>query len=153
MEKNQMPFGIKYIEDNSGFLLWQITSLWQQEQKKILQNEYNISHSQYVILASTYWLTLNDEEVTQIKLSHHTKMEPMTVSQILKGLQKIGYISRRAHSEDTRAKSVFLTAEGKELMKDAIKSIESIDAKFFSALGKGIGKFNTDMIKLIKNNS
>lgn len=153
MEKSYRPFSIEHIEDNSGFLLWQITSLWQQEQKKVLQNNFDISHSQYVILASTYWLTLNGEEVTQIKLSHHTKMEPMTVSQILKGLQKIGYINRRPHSEDTRAKAVFLTDEGKKLMEKAIKVIEDLDNKFFAILGKGVNKFNADMIRLIKNNS
>ena len=152
MKKSYIPFTIKYIEENSGFLLWQVSSIWQQEQKRALEMTFRISHSQYVILASIYWLTLNDEEVTQIGLSQHTKMEPMTVSQILKGLQKVGYISRQAHSADTRAKSVSLTAEGRELMKDAIKLIESIDAKFFSILGKGQKKFNADMVKLIKAN-
>lgn len=152
MKKSYIPFSVKYIEDNSGFLLWQLTSLWQQEQKRALEINFRISHSQYVILASTYWLTLNGEEVTQIGLSQHTKMEPMTVSQILKGLQKSGYIVRQAHSADTRAKSVSLTDEGKDLMKDAIKMIEALDVKFFSVLGKGIKKFNADMMKLIKTN-
>lgn len=152
MKKSYIPFTVEQIEDNSGFLLWQITSLWQQEQKRALEISYRISHSQYVILASTYWLTLNGDEVTQIGLSQHTKMEPMTVSQILKGLQKMDYITRQAHSADTRAKAVSLTLKGKELMKDAIKTIESIDAKFFSVLGKGVKRFNADMMKLIKAN-
>ncbi len=152
MKKSEYPFSIKYIEDNSGFLLWQVTSLWQQEQKRALEKNHGISHSQYVILASTYWLTLNDEEVTQVTLSQHTKIEPMTVSQILKGLQKRDYIFRQPHSVDTRAKAVYLTPEGKALMKEAIITIEGIDARFFGALGKGINRFNSEMIKLIKSN-
>lgn len=152
MKKSYIPFSIQYIEDDSGFLLWQVSCLWQQEQKRALEINYRISHSQYVILASIYWLTLNDAEVTQIGLSQHTKMEPMTVSQILKGLQKSGHIIRQAHSADTRAKAVFLTDEGKEMMKEAIKTIEAIDAKFFSVLGKGVKKFNDDMMKLVKSN-
>lgn len=153
MKKFEHPFSIRHIEDNSGFLLWQLTSIWQQQQKKVLEERHDISHSQYIVLASTYWLTLNQEEVTQVVLCKHTKIEPMTVSQILKGLQKNGYIERKPHSIDTRAKSVSLTPQGKALMKEAIETIENLDANFFKSLGKGINRFNSEMIRLIKMNS
>jgi len=153
MRKNDnIPFSIKQLEDNSGFLLWQISSLWQQKQKKALEANYNITHTQYVLLASIYWLTLHDEEVTQVSLSAHTKIEPMTISQVLKVLQKKEYIYRQPHSKDTRAKAVYLTPQGKKLMKDAIVTIESIDARFFEVLGKNVNKFNSTMQKLIKDN-
>lgn len=152
MKKNDNPFSIEQLEDNSGFLLWQLSSVWQQKQKKALETIHNITHTQYVLLASIYWLTTHDEEVTQISLSTHTKIEPMTVSQVLKVLQKKGYIFRQPHSKDTRAKAVYLTSEGKNLMKDAIVTIEGIDARFFESLGKNINKFNTMMQKLVKYN-
>ncbi len=153
MRKNDnIPFSIKQLEDNSGFLLWQISSLWQQKQKKALEANYDITHTQYVLLASIYWLTLHDEEVTQVSLSAHTKIEPMTISQVLKVLQKREYTYRQPHSKDTRAKAVYLTEQGKDLMKDAIVTIETIDNRFFEVLGKNVNKFNSTMQKLIKNN-
>lgn len=152
MKESQYPFNMKHLEDNPGFLLWKVTGIWQQKQKRELEEKHNISHSQYVILASIFWLRLHEEEVTQVILSHYTKIEPMTVSVILKGLQKTGYIFRQPHPIDTRAKVVYLTEEGKEFITDVITSIEAIDRNFFKALGKGISNFNSELIKLIKIN-
>jgi len=153
MKEREYPFSIKQIEDNSGFLLWQVSSIWEQKQKYALESIHKITHSQYVIMASIYWLTLSGEEVTQISLSQHTKIEPMTVSQLLKVLQKKEYIHRKPHSKDTRAKTVYLTDNGKVLMEKAIVTIEAIDADFFKVLGRKIGKFNQEMLKLIYQNS
>lgn len=152
MKKNDNPFSIEQLDDNTGFLLWQISSIWQLKQKKALEANYDITHTQYVLLASIYWLTLHNEEVTQISLSLHTKIEPMTISQVLKALQKKGYIFRQPHSKDTRAKAVYLTEDGKNLMKKAVITIEDIDTRFFEVLGKNVRKFNIQIQKLIKDN-
>lgn len=153
MNRKEGPFTIKNIEDNSGFLLWQVTHIWQQQQKKALEINYGISQSQYVILATTYWLTLEESEVTQITLSQHTKIEPMTVSQLLKVLQKKNYIYRKPHSVDTRAKAVYLTKEGEDLMSRAVETIETIDKLFFKSLSISAKKFNSELARIINANS
>lgn len=150
MKKENDSLLKKSIDENSGFLLWQVTNMWTLQLRKTLELNHHITHSQYVIMASIYWLGEQNEEVTQILLSQFTKMEPMTVSQILKVLQKKNYINRKEHSTDTRAKSVFLTPQGLDIVEKAVYTVASVDAKFFRVLGKSINKFNHELLALIK---
>lgn len=82
MKQTDNTFSVDKAEESSGFLLWQVTNLWQRAIKKALE-EYGLTHSQYVLLASIHWLTLHKQEVTQIVLSAHTKIDPMTTSTVL----------------------------------------------------------------------
>ncbi len=144
-------FSVERAEDSSGFLLWQVTSLWQQKIKRVLNDKYQLNHSQFVIMTSIHWLTLHNDEVTQVSLAQHTKMETMNVSQILKSLQSKNYIIRREHPTDTRAKIVFLSSTGEQLIKQAIVDVDIVDKNFFKKLGK-IDTFNHSLSKLIQAN-
>ncbi|MDR1460825.1 MAG: MarR family winged helix-turn-helix transcriptional regulator [Campylobacteraceae bacterium] len=146
--RNNDAFDVR-IENSSGFLLWQVTSLWQRKIRRLLNRKYQITHAQYVLLASTHWLAVHNSEVTQNLLVHHTKIEAMNVSQVLKKLENMGFIARKGHSLDIRAKAVFLTESGQELIQKANKDIEKIDLNFFNKLDDGLGNFNDSLIKLI----
>ncbi|MBS1638287.1 MAG: MarR family transcriptional regulator [Bacteroidetes bacterium] len=145
-------FSFDKAEDSSGFLLWQVTSLWQRELKKALE-AHGITHAQYVLLASIHWLTLQQEQVTQIMLSSHTKIDPMTTSTVLRTLQAKGLVKREEHATDTRAKTVVLTAEGKKTVKQAVITVEKFDAAFFSRLGNKTVDFNKRLLTLLNNSA
>jgi MarR family transcriptional regulator, organic hydroperoxide resistance regulator len=142
--KKEKTFSVERAEDSSGFLLWQVTNLWQREIKKALE-KYDLTHSQFVLMASIHWLTLNKEDVTQILLSSHTKIDPMTTSTVLRTLQGKELIQRQEHATDTRAKTVELTDSGKKIIKQAVKTVEAFDADFFAILGEKIPKFNKQL--------
>ena len=144
MKNKEKTFSVEKAEDSSGFLLWQVTNLWQREIKKALE-KYDLTHSQFVLMASIHWLTLNKQDVTQILLSSHTKIDPMTTSTVLRTLQAKEFIQRQEHATDTRAKTVELTENGKKIIKQAIKTVETFDAEFFSILGEKIPKFNKQL--------
>lgn len=141
-------FSVEKAEDSSGFLLWQVTSLWQREIRNSLE-PLSLTHSQFVLLASILWLTQQQKEVTQIVLSDHTKIDPMTTSTVIRTLMQKGYVDRREHSTDTRAKSVRLTASGEKITKAAVKKIETFDHDFFSVLGQTKQDFNLKLNKLL----
>lgn len=141
-------FSVEKPEESSGFLLWQVTNLWQREIKKALE-QYGLTHSQFVLLASIHWLTLHKQEVTQVVLSNHTKIDPMTTSTVLRTLQQKGFIQRQEHSTDTRAKTVALTEEGKKLIKKAVVTVEKFDTEFFSVLGNKTTELNQNLISLL----
>jgi DNA-binding MarR family transcriptional regulator len=149
MSKTDNTFGVEKAEDSSGFLLWQVTNLWQRSIKKALE-KYDITHSQFVLMASIHWLSLNKQEVTQILLSSHSKIDPMTTSTVLRTLQAKGLLERQEHSTDTRAKTVALTDAGKKLVKQAVKSVEQFDNTFFSVLGNKTGNFNDYLLQLLE---
>ena len=141
-------FSVEQPEQSSGFLLWQVTNLWQREIKKALE-PYGLTHSQFVLLASILWLTVNKQEVTQIILSAHTKIDPMTTSTVLRTLQEKKLIQRQEHVTDTRAKTVALTDEGKKITKKAVVTVEKFDNDFFSLLGNKTNDFNSKLAMLL----
>lgn len=148
MNSSDNTFSVEKAEDSSGFLLWQVTNLWQREIKKALE-PYNLTHSQFVLMASTHWLSLQGNEVTQILLSSHSKIDPMTTSTVLRTLQQKGFLQRHEHLTDTRAKTVELTEEGRELIKKAVVTVEAFDNTFFAALGNEAQWFNRSLLWLL----
>mgnify|MGYP000915571070 CR=1 FL=1 len=149
MKKDDNTFSVEKAEDSSGFLLWQVTNLWQREIKKALE-PYELTHSQFVLMASIHWLTLHKQDVTQIVLSSHTKIDPMTTSTVLRTLQTKGLLQRHEHSTDTRAKTVGLTENGKKIIKQAVKTVEAFDKSFFSTLGGKSKMFNEQLLTLLE---
>ncbi len=142
-------FSVEKAEESSGFLLWQVTNLWQREIKKALE-PFGLTHSQFVLMASIHWLTLQNENVTQILLSSHTKIDPMTTSTVLRTLQTKGLLQRQEHLTDTRAKTVGLTDGGKKIIKQAVKTVESFDKTFFATLRNKTPMFNEQLLTLLK---
>lgn len=148
MNSNDNTFSVEKAEDSSGFLLWQVTNLWQREIKKALE-PYALTHSQFVLMASIHWLTLHEQEVTQILLSSHTKIDPMTTSTVLRTLQTKELLERQEHLTDTRAKTVKLTETGTKIIKEAVKTVETFDKTFFAILGNKTGLFNEQLLTLL----
>ena len=148
MKDSDNTFSVQKAEDSPGFLLWQVTNLWQRQIKKALE-KYDLTHSQFVLLASIHWLTLQKQDVTQILLSSHTKIDPMTTSTVLRTLQAKGLLQRQEHLTDTRAKTVALTESGKKIIKEAVKVVEAFDKDFFSVLGSKTNEFNRKLIALL----
>jgi DNA-binding MarR family transcriptional regulator len=153
MGKSIAPFIFENLEEDSGFLLLQVSNLWNNCHDKVLKQYYGISHMQFAVLASILWLVIkNGREVTQTILAHHTKINQMTISQMFKVLEAKGYIFRKTHSTDIRAKSVNLTQEGLDLMNKAAQTIWEVDAKFFKCLGRNTAGFNKCLSELLRAN-
>ena len=126
-------FKVDTPDKSSGFLLWQVTTLWQREIKSALE-DVELSHSAFVILASLLWFKEHSKSVTQTTIIEHTKLDKMTVSKSLKSLEQKEFVMSREDKTDTRAKSINLTKEGEKLTKKAIKIVEKVDASFFASL-------------------
>lgn len=126
----RLPFGFERPEDSPGFLLWQTTMTWQRLIKKALE-EHNISHAQFVIMATLLWFQSHNHDTTQVHIVNWTKLDKMTVSKSLKKLVALKLVNRIEHETDTRAKSVTLTKEGSSLIHKLIPVVEKIDEQFF----------------------
>jgi len=148
MTTRDTDFSVQKAEDGSGFLLWQVTTSWQRGIKKAL-DDIQITHPQFVLLASLLWLSKQKKNVTQIDLSQHSQIDQMTTSMVIRTLQKKGFIERQEHPVDTRAKIVMLTDSGEIIVKKAVKIIEAFDADFFKPLGEKTQKFNKSLLTLL----
>ena len=109
---------------------------WHSMIKKELK-KMNLTHPQFVVLASLAYLSQNGNEITQIMISKLAGIDVMTISQILSLLEKQNFVKRKEHSKDTRAKAVILSKKGEEVLQKAVPLVEQIDEIFF-------GKLDTD---------
>lgn len=151
MKYSDKNFSFEETEYSTGFLLWQVTSLWQRHLNALLK-KHNLTHAQFVVLVSSYWLDIISSPVTQVKIAAHAKMDVMLTSNILKTLEKKELVLRSHSKTDTRAKEVKVTQKGIAVLHPALEEVEAFDENFFSALKNDLSGFNSHLQSLITKN-
>ena len=149
MPEKSEPFPVQQARDSTGFLLLQVTMLWQRRVAGALR-PYHLTQVQYALLASLLWLARGKTPISQIALARHTKMDPMMCSQVLRTLERAGLLKRRPSSTDARAKVIVLTAAGAKLAWQTVPVVEAVDTSFFQELGPGLKSFNAALARLVE---
>ena len=134
-------------QESSGLLFWQVATMWQQTIKKALHT-LDLSHTQFVLLAVIQQLSEEGKIVTQKEISDYSQVDVMTVSSVLRLLEKRGWINRLAHPTDTRANQIRITIEGEKLVHLAIPLIEGVDEEFFFQEPEKLKEFMTLLTEL-----
>lgn len=147
-----IEFHFKSPEDSPGYLLGQLTMLWQRKQKKVL-DPLDLTQTQFALLCALAWLSKNNKNVTQIDIANQTNSDRMMVSKVLRTLEEKGFLTRQEHEKDTRAKTIRLTANGAIVLQKALVEVENADLDFFSSLEAELPSFNNKMLQLIDKNS
>ena len=147
----EIDFHFKSPGDSPGYLLGQLTMLWQRKQKKVL-NPLDLTQTQFVLLAALGWLSKTSNAVTQVDIANQSNADRMMVSKVLRTIQEKGFITRQEHETDTRAKIIRLTSKGEAVLQKAIVAIEEADLNFFARPDVEVAAFNTMMSKLINKN-
>lgn len=147
----EIDFHFKSPENSPGYLLGQLTMLWQRKQKKVL-DPLDLTQTQFVLLAALGWLSKNSNTVTQVDIANQSNADRMMVSKVLRTLEAKGFLTRGEHETDTRAKTIRLTADGEVILQKALIEIENADLKFFTAPDLNLSEFNLTMAKLVKKN-
>ncbi|MCS5711871.1 MarR family winged helix-turn-helix transcriptional regulator [Candidatus Berkiella aquae] len=141
--KQSMNFSFKSAEESPGFLLWRLTNLWQQQQRKALQ-PLGITHPQFVALAGILWLSNQYQQgPSQNQVAEFTHIDKMMMSDLVKTLLQKALIERYQQETDRRAYSLHLTKKGHQLTLDAIPLVEGVDATFFTNETQGLSGFLT----------
>lgn len=129
ISKHELP------EQSPGFLLWQVSTAWRSAIESKLKT-FDLTHPQFVVLAALGWLTRHREQVNQAAIGKLAVLDPNTVSQVLKGLEKKQLIVRES-SPDGRSKCPALTKKGAEVLKMALPAVEKTDKIYFQSLSRG----------------
>ena len=117
-------------EDSPGFLLWHVTLRWQRDIAAAL-TPLGLTHVQFVLLATTWWLNSHGEDPNQLTLARQAGTDVKMTSQVLRKLETKALIRRDVDPADTRAKKLRVTDRGAELAQQAIATVEQADAAFF----------------------
>jgi len=116
-------------------LLWRTTLRWQRAIVAALR-PLGLTHVQFVLLATTWWLTrAAGEKPTQRRLAEHAATDPMMTSQVLRTLEAMGLITRSPSPDDGRARRLSVTKRGIVLAQHAIAIVEAADNEFFATAG------------------
>jgi DNA-binding MarR family transcriptional regulator len=122
-------------ERSPGFLLWRVTLAWQRRIRAALA-PHELTHVQFVLLASLWWLEDHESEApTQAGLAEQAGTDPMMTSQVLRKLEERELLERVPDARDTRARRLHLTADGRELIARALADVERTDVDYFAPVG------------------
>jgi DNA-binding MarR family transcriptional regulator len=114
-----------------GFLLWHATLRWQRAVAASLA-PLDLTHVQFVLLASTWWLNEHGERPSQVALAAHAGTDVKMTSQAIRSLERKGLVEREIDPVDTRARRLRVTRRGGRLAPRAIAAVERVDAEFFA---------------------
>ncbi|MDN5763778.1 MAG: MarR family transcriptional regulator [Microlunatus sp.] len=124
---------IEQPEESPGFLLWHLTLRWQREVAAALK-PLDLTHVQFVLLASAWWLNSHDQQPTQAALAAHAGTDVKMTSQVIRTLERKGLITRDVDAADTRARRLVVTAAGTNLAPRAIEVVETVDRALLQPL-------------------
>jgi len=117
-------------EQSPGFLLWHVTLRWQREIAAAL-TPLDLTHVQFVLLATSWWLNSQGEDPNQLRLARQAGTDVKMTSEVLRKLEAKGLITRTVNSADTRARKLRVTERGAGLVSRALAVVEAADAAFF----------------------
>lgn len=121
-------------QDTIGFRLWHVHHQWLRFLDGRLAS-LNLTHLQFVLLAVSHYLASRGEVPSQVRLASATAFDKMMVSNALRLLEGKGYLKRRRHPDDPRAKRIDLTDEGRRVMLRGKTIASKALADFFGVLG------------------
>jgi DNA-binding MarR family transcriptional regulator len=123
-----------------GFLLWQVTLAWQRAMRATLE-PHDLTHMQFVLLRSAWWLGEHEGPPTQQHIADHAGTDVPMTSQVLRRLAARQLITRELDEHDPHARRIVLTAAGATLLAAALTDVEITDAEFFAVLGPAAAAF------------
>lgn len=91
-----------YPRDSPGFLFWHATLRWQRAIAAALAPP-GLTHVQFVLLASVWWLGDQGERPNQLAAAAHAGTDVKMTSQVLRALERNGLVERETDPADTRA--------------------------------------------------
>ncbi len=127
-------------EPSPGFLLWKVSTQWRWHIETELA-KIGLTYQQFVLLASLGWTTRNNAGMTQVKLAQHCGTDVTMTSQVLRSLERKGYVKRLQREDDARSKFSQVTEHGAAIVEQAIPLVEAVDRQFFDILGTDIKQY------------
>ena len=123
--------------DSPGLQLWRVTLRWQRSITAALA-PFELTHVQFVLLASTGWLNDHGVDPSQAALAAYAGTDVAMTSQVLRALEAKGLITRAPDPNDARARVLRLTAPGARLAGPAIAAVEEVDRALLAPLSRTV---------------
>ncbi len=128
------PIGPPEAWDSPGFLLWHATLRWQRQAAATLK-PLGLTHVQFVLLGSLWWLAEHEGAPSQRELADHAGTDVMMTSQVVRALGERGLLDRVADESDARIWRLVLTTAGRDLARCSVAAMVQLDEDVFGVAG------------------
>lgn len=121
-------------EPSLGFVFWSLFLQWRRRMDKVL-DPLALTHPQFIALAVIDFLRSDHKTVSQILIAKTTGFDINMTSQVLRNLEKKGFVKRQRLATDSRTMQVTLSQLGKDKLARALGLVEATDKAYFGVLG------------------
>jgi len=132
------------MSESPGRLMMLVLNKWDKGISCALEG-YDTTRTQIELLVCIAKLLKEKECVTQRDVVDFVHRDKNTVSEVMRTLEKKGYITRATSKGDMRAKAIVLTDEGVQLVEKAAHEVMLFDERFFPE-----NSDNEELRKLLK---
>jgi DNA-binding MarR family transcriptional regulator len=117
-----------------GYALMQAANAWRSELAGALSPVRITAPQFFIISALHHGQTHGAPKPTQRDLADRTGIDVNTTSQIVRGLERRGIITREPHPRDSRAVVLALTTTGLELAKHCTSEARALNRRYFASI-------------------
>lgn len=115
-----------------GFWLHHAALAWRAQMEAILA-PFGLTHTQFMLLATTGWLEGTAGTPTQQQVADRAGCDRQMTSRVVRTLQGRGLIARSSDHSNARALRLTLTNEGRDLTRQAIEAVRDLDLRMFGS--------------------
>ena len=119
------------LPETTSYALAQVCKLHRQRADDLLQ-EIGLHVGQEMMLCALW----DREGVTQTELGDHLAIQPATVTNALRRLERKGLVQREPDSDDQRVSRVFLTSEGQQLRAAVEEKWSQLERASFAGISR-----------------
>lgn len=124
------------LNDSPAYQLWLATNAWQRQIRKVLE-PLELTHVQFTILAAIFRLSnASPQPVMQVDVCRFGSLDVNMTSEVIRSLERKGFVQRLPHPTDGRARQLALTPTGADLFERARERVIPVARSFFSPLGE-----------------
>ena len=133
----------KKLQESPSFYMKQVMQKYEKNLSDILV-DFELTPTQMELLTGLAVLMKEGTPINQNDVAIFVNRDKNTVSEVLRTLEKKGYIARFKSSSDKRAKSLVITDNGLSIIENAINDVLVLDDQFFPK-----GSDRDELIKLL----
>jgi len=143
-DRDALSLNLKKLGESPGGYLMLAAQKWEREVDNVLDG-FGTTCTQIELLSCLVNLMKEGNPVTQRDIAESLRRDKNTVSEVMRSLEKKGYITRTVSESDMRAKYILLTDKGYDLLEKSVREMVRMDERFFPEYNE-----NVELRKLLK---
>jgi DNA-binding MarR family transcriptional regulator len=128
--RDTLSSDLSKLKESPGGYLLMVAQKWERAVDHVLDG-FDTTCTQVELLSCIVELMKEGNPVTQKDIAEFLDRDKNTVSEVMRLLEKKGYITRTVSESDLRAKYIRLTDKGYDLLEKSVREMVRMNERFF----------------------